>query len=147
MLGMPRSKDPEKLLLDSLLGQRVATHIPEDIGKVSIGKQDCYDVTVSENQTDLGKAGSGNGRKRRHTFQLGISVFHQSVEDLKWERWGKGRQTDDWIKNLSLSRSKMGERTDDEGSVLLMRVSVLELLPDGTGCLRRTAEQKQRSRS
>ena len=42
-------------------------------------------------------------------------------------------------------KSKMGERTDNEGSVLLMRVSVLELLPDSAGCLRRTEEQRRKS--
>ena len=65
MLGMPRSKDPEKFLLDFLVGQRVVAHVPEDVCKIPIGKQGCYDVMMSENQTDLEKVGvvtTGDGK-------------------------------------------------------------------------------------
>ena len=59
--------------------------------------------------------------------------------------WIGGDGGDGWLiadgaRKTPLSRWKNGERTDNEGSVLLMRVSVFELLPDSTRRLRRAEE-------
>jgi len=46
---MPRSEDPGEFLLNFLFRHWVVTHIPEDVGKISIGKQCRYEVIESNN--------------------------------------------------------------------------------------------------